>query len=74
MPAGGDRSPPGTTLAPPWQFVVRAIAVMTGLTLLLIVNVRGVAFYIAWTLIGLALLTEGTAMLVHWRRSRRGRF
>jgi hypothetical protein len=34
-------------------------AVITGLTLLLIVDVRGTAFYTAWTLIGLALVSEG---------------
>ena len=33
--------------------------VITGLTLLLIVDVRGVAFYVAWALIVLALATEG---------------
>jgi uncharacterized membrane protein HdeD (DUF308 family) len=72
VPAGGDRSSSGSTLpAPPWQFLVRAIAVVTGLALLLIVDVRGAAFYIAWTLIGLALISEGASTLVHWRRSRR---
>jgi hypothetical protein len=45
--------------------------VITGLTLLLIVDVRGVAFYVAWTLIVLALVSEGAATLVYWRRSRR---
>jgi hypothetical protein len=39
---------------------------------LLIVEVRGVAFYIAWALIVLALLTEGVGTLVYWRRSRHG--
>ncbi len=74
MAGRGDRSPRGTTVsAPPLQFLVRAIAVVTGLTLLLIVDVRGVAFYIAWALIGLALVSEGAATLVHRRRSRRGR-
>jgi hypothetical protein len=56
--------------APPWQFLIRAVAVVTGLTLLLIVDVRGVAFYFAWMLIVLALVTEGTATLVSWLRSR----
>ena len=44
--------------------------VITGLTLLLIVNVHGVVFYIAWTLIVLALATEALATVVYWRRSR----
>jgi uncharacterized membrane protein len=56
----------------PWQFLVRAVAVITGLTLLLIVDVRGVAFYIAWSLIVLALASEAAATLVYWLRSRRG--
>lgn len=60
--------PPGL----PGQFVFRAAAVTTGLTLLLIVDVRGVAFYIAWSLIVLALVSEATATFVYWRRSRRG--
>ena len=55
----------------PWQFGVRAVAVVTGLTLLLIVDVRGVVFYIAWSLIVLALLSEAAATLVHWSRVRR---
>jgi hypothetical protein len=70
---GRGAGPPGApSFAPPWQFLIRAVAVITGLTLLLIVDARGVAFYIAWTLIVLALLGEGTATLVGWRRSRRG--
>jgi len=56
---------------PPWQFLVRAAAVATGLTLLLIVDVHGVAFYVAWALIVLALVTESAATLVYWRRQRR---
>jgi hypothetical protein len=59
--------PPGL----PWQFAMRAVAVITGLTLLVIVDVHGVAFYVAWGLIGFALLTEAAATLVYWRRSRR---
>jgi hypothetical protein len=55
-----------------WQFAVRAVAVVAGLTLLLIVDVRGVVFYIAWMLIVLALASEGAATLVYWRRSRKG--
>jgi hypothetical protein len=57
--------------APPWQFLVRAAAVVTGLTLLLIVDVRGVAFYIAWALIVAALVTEALASFIYWRRIRR---
>jgi hypothetical protein len=64
---GGNRGPPHV----PWQFLVRAAAVTCGLALLLIVNVHGVAFYIAWSLIGLALLSEALATLVDWQRSRR---
>jgi hypothetical protein len=55
---------------PPWQFLLRAVAVITGLTLLLIVDVHGAAFYVAWALIVLALVTEGAATLVYWRRQR----
>ena len=53
---------------PAWQFVLRAAAVVTGLTMLLIVDVHGVAFYVAWGLIVLALATEATATLVYWHR------
>jgi hypothetical protein len=56
---------------PPWQFFLRAAFVITGLTLLLIVDVRGVAFYFAWTLIVVALVSEGAATLVYWLRARR---
>jgi hypothetical protein len=59
------------TPAPPWQFLFRAALVIAGLTLLLIVDVHGVAFYIAWGLIVLALASEGTAALVYWLRLRR---
>jgi hypothetical protein len=51
---------------------MRAVAVITGLTLLVIVDVHGVAFYFAWGLIGCALLTEAVATLVYWRRFRGG--
>jgi hypothetical protein len=72
MPAGAgeptSRPPPGL----PWQFLFRATAVITGLTLLLIVDVRGVAFYLAWTLIVLALVSEGAATLAYWLHSRHG--
>lgn len=61
------RRPP---VAVPRQVAVRAVAVIVGLTLLLIVDVRGVAFYIAWALIGLALLSEAAATIVYWRRGR----
>ena len=64
---GGDNGPPRV----PWQFLVRAAAVSGGLALLLIVNVHGAAFYVAWSLIGLALVSEAIATVVHWQRSRR---
>jgi hypothetical protein len=38
--------------------------------LLLIVDVRGAAFYVAWSLIVLALLGEALATWVYWRRGR----
>lgn len=57
---------------PPRQFLFRATAVITGLTLLLIVDVRGAAFYFAWSLIVLALASEAAGTLVYWRRTRRG--
>jgi hypothetical protein len=72
MPSGRERPagrpPPG----PPWQFLFRAAAVVCGLTLLLIVDVHGAAFYVAWSLIVLALASEAAATLVYRRRSRRG--
>jgi hypothetical protein len=52
---------------------VRAVAVITGLTMLLIVDVHGVAFYFAWVLIVLALAAEGLGTFVYWRRSRANR-
>jgi hypothetical protein len=70
-PGGGLRPRPSS--APPWQFLVRAAAVITGLTMLLVVDVRGAAFYVAWALIVLALATEGAATLVYWRRARANR-
>jgi hypothetical protein len=49
-------------------------AVITGLALLMIVDVGGAAFYTAWTLIGLALVSEGAPQCwLHLRRLRRGR-
>jgi hypothetical protein len=53
------------------QFLLRAAMVITGLTLLLIVDVHGAAFYIAWALIVLALVTEAVSTFVYWRRARR---
>jgi len=53
-----------------WQFAIRAAAIVTGLTLLLVVDVKGVVFFFAWGLIGLALISEAVATLVYWRRSR----
>ena len=58
--------------APPRRFLFRAAAVITGLTLLLIVDVHGAAFYVAWSLIVLALASEATATLVYRSRARRG--
>jgi hypothetical protein len=52
------------------QFLARAIAIIVGLTMLLVVNVRGVAFYVAWSLIVLAFLSEVAATVVYRRRSR----
>ncbi len=62
MPSGGA--------SPPWQLAFRAALVVTGLTLLLLVDVHGLVFYVAWTLIVLALLSEAAASIVYWRRSR----
>jgi hypothetical protein len=71
--SGADPRPPrGPPAAIPWQFGVRAIAMVTGLTLLVVVDVHGVAFYFAWGLIGFALVTEAAATLVYWRRLRGG--
>ena len=55
------------------QFLARAIAIIVGSTMLLVVNVRGFAFYIAWSLIVLAFLSELAATYVYWRRSRAAR-
>jgi hypothetical protein len=52
------------------QFLARGIAIIVGSTMLLVVNVRGVAFYVAWSLIVLAFLSEAAATVVYWRRSR----
>jgi hypothetical protein len=53
---------------PPVQFVVRAVMIVVGLTLLLVVDVRGAAFYVAWALIAVALLSEVVATIVYWLR------
>jgi hypothetical protein len=66
--AGHPERPPAPRV--PWQFLVRATAVVAGLTLLLVVDVHGLVFYLAWGLIGFALLSEGVATFVYWRRSR----
>jgi hypothetical protein len=57
----------------PPQLLARSIAIIVGLTMLLVVKVHGFGFYVAWSLIGVAFLTEVAATLVHWRRSRVGR-
>jgi hypothetical protein len=64
--------PRGGGGGPPRQFLARAAMVVAGLTLLLVVDVRGAVFYFAWALIGLALASEAAATLVYWSRSRRG--
>jgi hypothetical protein len=45
--------------------------VITGLVLLLVVDVHGVVFYVAWALIVLALVGEALGTLVYWVQSRR---
>jgi len=67
-PGGRVRAPP----LPPWQFLVRAAMVVTGLVLILVVDAHGFFFYVAWALIVLALAGEAVGTLVYWRRSRRG--
>ena len=57
---------------PPWQFLVRAAMVVTGLVLLLVVDVHGAAFYVAWVLIVLALVGEAIGTLLYWVRLPRG--
>jgi hypothetical protein len=69
-PGTGVRPSRGPPPGLPWQFAMRACAVVTGLVLLLIVDVHGVAFYMAWGLIGLSLVSEAAATLVYWRRTR----
>jgi hypothetical protein len=58
---------------PPWQSAVRAAAIVTGLTPLLIVDVHGAAFFFAWGLIRLAPASEAAATFVYWRRARERR-
>ena len=71
MSPDGSGSPSGEAIAgPPWQFAIRAAMVITGLTLLLVVHAHGLVFYVGWTLIGLALISESAATLVHWRGGR----
>ena len=55
----------------PWQFALRAVMVVTGLTMLLFAHVQGALFYIAWGLIALALVSEAAATFFYWRGSRR---
>lgn len=59
-------------MAPPWQFLLRAALVITGLVMLLFVDVQGAVFYVAWGLIVLALVSEAASTLVHVSRKRRG--
>jgi hypothetical protein len=66
---GGTGRPPPH---PPWQFLVRAGMVISGLVLLLVVDVHGAAFYVAWALVVLALVGEGVGTLVYWTQARRG--
>jgi hypothetical protein len=56
---------------PPWQFLLRAVMVISGLVLLLIVDVHGAVFYVAWALLVAALATEALATLVYWTRQHR---
>jgi O-antigen/teichoic acid export membrane protein len=55
----------------PWQFAIRAVMVVTGLTMLLFAHVHGALFYVAWGLIALALVSEGAATFFYRRRARR---
>jgi hypothetical protein len=67
----GPYAPWGSLGRIPWQVFIRSGAVLTGLVLLLFVDVHGVAFYIAWALIALAVVSELLATLVYWLASRR---
>jgi hypothetical protein len=55
---------------PPIQFLVRAVAIVVGLIMLLVVDVHGVAFYVAWGLIVAAFLSELVATVLYWVRGR----
>jgi uncharacterized membrane protein HdeD (DUF308 family) len=70
---GRSRGPPTrpAQVPPPWQFVGRTVVVLISLTLLLAVDVHGAVRAIAWVAFGLALLSEGVATAVYWRRARR---
>ena len=68
MPSTHGRGPPRGL---PWQVGVRALALLTGVTLLVVVEVQGAALYAAWALIVAALASEGAATLLYQRRSRR---
>jgi O-antigen/teichoic acid export membrane protein len=68
--AGADRSHSTMPNGIPNQFLARAVAIVVGLTLLLLVGVHGAAFYGAWGLIALAFLSEVLATLVYWQRGR----
>jgi hypothetical protein len=57
----------------PNQFVARAVAIVVGLSLLLVVGVHGAVFYGAWGLIALAFLSEVAATVVFCNRNRNAR-
>ena len=69
MVRGGHGRPPPH---PPWQFLVRAAMGVTGLVLLLIVDVHGAAYYFALALIVLALVGEAVGTVLYWTRQRHG--
>ncbi len=66
----GPRPPPPGL---PWQFVLRAFALVSGVALLALVELSGAAYYAAWALIVGAVVSEGLATLVYQRRSRGSR-
>jgi hypothetical protein len=70
--AGADRSNSTMPNGIPNQFLARALAIVVGLTLLLVVGVHGAVFYGAWSLIALAFLSEVVATTVYWQRGRAG--
>jgi hypothetical protein len=65
---GSSREPPRRDF--PWQFAIRAVAVVGSLTLLLVVSVKGLVFFLALGLIALSVASEAAATVVYWRRSR----